>query len=233
VAGQGKDLSNEEQHELLRAWLAGDVEAFERIFEFLLPYLDRYCMGRVAVREVANDLVQETFLHIVRYRQTYTFQGSLLGWARRIAENVVNDYFRHLYDGEKHVQIEPFPEGYDPPADDLILPPNPDEDEEAEPLSPEQAKLRRCEDQILARLRPDQARLLRIRFRGGAPIEMREVARELLGRDDDAAVQALRMRQTRAVAAFRREVLRLCGSHELFLAAATDPSTPECCAREG
>lgn len=232
MAGQYRELSLDEQHELVRAWLAGDAEAFERIFEFLLPYLDRYCMRRVANRPDADDLIQETLFRVVRYLRTYTFEGSLLGWVHRIAENVVNDYFRHQYLGEERVEIERFPGGYDPPADDLVLPPDRGEEED-EALSPEQAKLQRCVGEILARLRPDQARLLRARFRGGAPIEMRVVARELLGRDDDAAVQALRMRQTRAVAAFRREVLRRCGSHESFLAAATDLSTPDCCAREG
>ncbi|MEK7806413.1 MAG: sigma-70 family RNA polymerase sigma factor, partial [Chloroflexota bacterium] len=46
-------------------------------------------------RQVAEDLMQETFVRVVRHLQAYRPTGSVAGWIYRIAENLALNRFRH------------------------------------------------------------------------------------------------------------------------------------------
>ena len=90
-----KDLS---EGELIRRYLEGDQAAFghlvrrhqERVFGFLL--------GMVRDRNVANDLFQDTWLHVIsalnRQRGSYVHTGRFVYWVIRIARNAALDHFR-------------------------------------------------------------------------------------------------------------------------------------------
>lgn len=83
---------------------------FERYHGALFDFLSRTTGDRTA----AEDLVQEVFVRILKYRRTYRTEDSCFEtWAFRIARNARADYFRKRPDPE-------------PPPDDVLNVPAPD-----------------------------------------------------------------------------------------------------------
>ena len=78
---------------LMRAVREGDLGKlgvlFDRYHGALFDFLNRMT-GR---RDVAEDLVQEVFLRILKYRATYRDEARFETWAFRIARNARADYF--------------------------------------------------------------------------------------------------------------------------------------------
>ena len=80
--------------ELMVAVRGGEVsllaELFDRhhvrLFNFLLRLTDR--------RDASEDLVQEVFLRMLKYRATYRAEASFTVWMYRIARNIVSDQWR-------------------------------------------------------------------------------------------------------------------------------------------
>jgi RNA polymerase sigma factor (sigma-70 family) len=79
---------------LMRAVRDGDVsqlgQLFERYHGRLFEFLSRMTGNRVA----AEDLVQDVFVRILKYRGTYRDEGRFDTWLFRIARNARADYFR-------------------------------------------------------------------------------------------------------------------------------------------
>lgn len=70
------------------------VEYFDRIFVLLLFFSKS--------REVAQDLSQETFARIWESRASLNPENSLKSYTRRIAKNLLLDYFRKIAVRNKH-----------------------------------------------------------------------------------------------------------------------------------
>lgn len=87
--------------------LLGDL--FERHHRQVFQFLSR-TTGNPAV---AEDLVQEVFVRILKYRHTFDAQGRFETWLFRIARNARADHFRRL-----RPEAELDAEGFDPPSDD-------------------------------------------------------------------------------------------------------------------
>jgi RNA polymerase sigma-70 factor (ECF subfamily) len=89
---------------LMRAVREGDLTQlgtlFDRYHVALFDFLNRMT-GR---RDVAEDLVQEVFLRILKYRATYREDARFETWVFRIARNARADYFM------KRETIEPLSE---------------------------------------------------------------------------------------------------------------------------
>ena len=72
----------------MTAYQAGDLDAFETIYRFLLPRLRRYLSSLTLDRTLADDLVQEAFLQLHRSRHTYVPPRLVSPWAFGIARHV-------------------------------------------------------------------------------------------------------------------------------------------------
>jgi RNA polymerase sigma factor (sigma-70 family) len=75
----------------------GDVDQLEVLFErYREPLYDFF--GRLTGnRTLSEDLLQEVFVRILRYRSTYRETNRFVTWMYQIARNVRIDYFkRHL-----------------------------------------------------------------------------------------------------------------------------------------
>jgi RNA polymerase sigma factor (sigma-70 family) len=82
------------QHRLLQAFRNGEDWAFAKIFSrFHRPIL-RYVEQKVRDEEVAQELVQETFLKIYRHREAYRPEYAFSTWLWTIARNTVLDWNR-------------------------------------------------------------------------------------------------------------------------------------------
>lgn len=63
---------------------------FERYNKSLFSYFYRYC-GR---QDVSEDLVQNVFYRILKYRKDYNGSGKFTTWMYKIAHNLAIDYYR-------------------------------------------------------------------------------------------------------------------------------------------
>ena len=73
----------------------GDAQAAEDIFGYFSPLFFGHFAKRVLNREVAEDLVQDVFLRIVKNIQNFDERsGDLPAWVWRIAKNRLIDYYR-------------------------------------------------------------------------------------------------------------------------------------------
>src|SRR5918999_1882703 len=79
----------------MRAVRDGDIGQlgvlFERYHGPVFDFLSRMTGDRLA----AEDMVQDVFMRILKYRGTFRDEGSFETWLYRIARNARADYFRH------------------------------------------------------------------------------------------------------------------------------------------
>src|SRR5260221_489686 len=81
---------------LMAAYVAGDDAAFEILFKRHAPILTGMMRRHVRSEEVANDLLQQTFLHLHRARNDFRPGSSLRPWLFTIAMNCIREHFRRL-----------------------------------------------------------------------------------------------------------------------------------------
>jgi RNA polymerase sigma-70 factor (ECF subfamily) len=81
---------------LLQRACRHDPEALSRLVELFSPRVYGLLLRLTGVRDVADDLLQETFLRVVRMIGQYQHVGKFESWLFRIAANVTRDRARRL-----------------------------------------------------------------------------------------------------------------------------------------
>ena len=74
--------------DLMAAYQAGKIEAFDSLYKLLRPVLHQYLLYKTMNQSLAEDLLQESFLQLHRSRRTYLPGKPVLPWAIAIARNV-------------------------------------------------------------------------------------------------------------------------------------------------
>jgi RNA polymerase sigma-70 factor (ECF subfamily) len=82
--------------ELLVRCQAGDKAAWDALVDAYWQRLFGYALRATSNPELAQDLVQETFLRIVQRLGSYDDQGKFEAWLFRILVNLVRDHGRSL-----------------------------------------------------------------------------------------------------------------------------------------
>src|SRR5215475_3493910 len=72
----------------------GDVGRLELLFDRHHPALVRYFLHLTGNRPVSEDLAQEAFFRVLKYRHTYDPGASFRAWLYQIGRNVYADYLR-------------------------------------------------------------------------------------------------------------------------------------------
>lgn len=80
--------------ETMRAYIAGDEQAFSTLFRSYAPVLTGYFLRRGQRAHDVPDLVQQTFLQLHRARHEYRAGEPLRPWLFTIARNVSCDLLR-------------------------------------------------------------------------------------------------------------------------------------------
>jgi RNA polymerase sigma-70 factor (ECF subfamily) len=109
----GKGVSEEE---LMEAYVAGDPEAFQRLFRSLAPSVHAFFARSVGSGAIAEDLLQTTFLKLHHARRRWRGER-LRPWVFTIAAHVRTDWLRRNGRGEEEVDEEALAgagEGCDP-----------------------------------------------------------------------------------------------------------------------
>ena len=90
----------------MERYAAGDDEAFECVYDVLAPFLLRYLRRRVNREDLAQDLLQDTLLHLHRGRGTFITGAAVLPWSYAIARRLLCDARRHERRSVPVVEIE-------------------------------------------------------------------------------------------------------------------------------
>lgn len=104
--------------ELMAAVCRGELDALGVLFERHRARVHALCYRLTGDAAVADDLVQETFLRILKYRKGFAGRAAFTTWLYRLARNVCVDHLR----GEARIrrrtdrarQEQPWQRGEDP-----------------------------------------------------------------------------------------------------------------------
>lgn len=178
---------NATDQEVMNEVRDGAVARLGILFERHHRRLFNFCLRLTGDRQLAEDLVQEVFARILKYRHTYRPDSDFLVWTYQMTRNVCADHFRKL---SRSAEVEG-----EPPLEVASADPRPlDELASAEAVD----LLRRA----LARLPLDKRELLVLsRFQN---LKYEQIA-ELLG----CTVGAVKVRVHRAVKELRGVYLQL------------------------
>jgi RNA polymerase sigma-70 factor (ECF subfamily) len=80
--------------DLMLAVRRGDVSRLEPLFDRYYRLLFEYLARTTSNRATAEDLVQDVFVRVLKYRHTFRDDSCFETWVFRIARNARVDYFR-------------------------------------------------------------------------------------------------------------------------------------------
>ena len=87
-------MNSSTDHQLMLAVRDGEVDKLGRLFEQYHIMLYNFFLQQTSSRETSEDLVQEVFLRILKYRHTYRGEGKFTTWMFSIAYNTKIDHYR-------------------------------------------------------------------------------------------------------------------------------------------
>ena len=81
---------------LIRQYVDGNEASFEILLKRYKSRVFSYIMFTVRDNALANDILQETFMKVIRTlkRGKYNDEGKFLPWVNRIAHNLIIDHYR-------------------------------------------------------------------------------------------------------------------------------------------
>lgn len=80
--------------QLMEALAAGDHRAFDMLYERYRAAVFSFLARLAGDAQTGEDLLQETFLRVYRFRARYRGSGQFRAWLFTIARNVVVEHFR-------------------------------------------------------------------------------------------------------------------------------------------
>lgn len=87
-------MSPENDREIMFKVRDGDVQQLSVLFDRHHRMLYNFFLRLTSNQHISEDLVQEVFLRILKYRHTYKGDSKFTVWMFRIARNARIDYFR-------------------------------------------------------------------------------------------------------------------------------------------
>lgn len=90
-----EEIDRDEDRVNFDLWAKGRTEGFSKLYEKYKRRVFGFLMKMTGDREVAEDLMQETFLAALRNREQFDRERSFLSWVFGIAHKRTIDYFRH------------------------------------------------------------------------------------------------------------------------------------------
>lgn len=86
----------ENDHEAFDLWLKGDQRGFSKLYEKYKNRVFGFLLRMTNDREIAEDLLQETFFAALRNASQFDRSRNFLSWLFGIAHKRTIDYFRHV-----------------------------------------------------------------------------------------------------------------------------------------
>lgn len=92
--------------ELMRAYIEGDSESFQALYERHKGRVLGFLGTRLGSREEAEEVFQEVFLKLHAHRTRYREDVPFVAWLFTIARNAAIDHIRKKGTQEKHVRLD-------------------------------------------------------------------------------------------------------------------------------
>ena len=115
-------------HDIMLNVRNGDVGQLGLLFEKYHRHLYNYFMLQVKNRQASEDLVQDVFYRILKYRHTYKTKGNFKTWMFTVARNARIDHFREqtvqpdtLEESNDIVSSDPWPDELCERENDIAL----------------------------------------------------------------------------------------------------------------
>jgi RNA polymerase sigma factor (sigma-70 family) len=108
-----------QDHKIMLSVRDGDVQRLGQLFDKYSKRLYNYFQFQIKDRLKSEDLVQEVFYNILRYRHTYKNGANFKVWMYTIARNEKINYFRNNRFLTTDIDPEQSDEGNSNPEDDL------------------------------------------------------------------------------------------------------------------
>ena len=97
----------EQEQILLQGLKSSDKTAFHQLFSDFHDTLFRFVAYRVQDGDLAEDITQETFLRVLRNRESIQPEKSFFSLIARISTNLCYDHFRHMEVRHRHEDFLP------------------------------------------------------------------------------------------------------------------------------
>lgn len=81
---------------LFERWIKGDSQGFAELYDKYKNRVFGFLVRMTGEREIAEDLMQETFLAALRNAEQFDANRNFLSWLFGIAHKRTIDYFRHV-----------------------------------------------------------------------------------------------------------------------------------------
>src|SRR5207237_1350537 len=94
----------ESDEDIMLAVRNGDVPRLGLLFERHHRRLFDFFAKMTGSRALAEDLVQDVFLRILKYRRTFRSESQFKTWMFQVARNVRSDYYKKY--GSEHAAVE-------------------------------------------------------------------------------------------------------------------------------
>lgn len=107
-----------DEETLIKACVSGNEKAQFQLFEQFAPKMMAVCLRYAENREMAEDVLQDSFVKVFKNLKKFTNEGSLEGWIRRIMVNTSLDALRKNKKRKFDSQIESV--SYLAPQNDFI-----------------------------------------------------------------------------------------------------------------
>jgi RNA polymerase sigma-70 factor, ECF subfamily len=102
-------------------WMKGDPRGFTGLYNRYKNRVFGFLLRMTGNREIAEDLVQDTFLAAMRNANQFDRNRSFLSWIFGIAHKRTIDYFRHIKVENEHQEDAEGALGRGPDAPDITL----------------------------------------------------------------------------------------------------------------
>lgn len=87
-------VAGSEDQALMLAWIAGDAQAFEALYQRHRGPLFRFLVGQLRDRPLAEELYQDVWQRVIAARTGWRPEAAFSTWLYRIAHNRLNDHWR-------------------------------------------------------------------------------------------------------------------------------------------
>jgi RNA polymerase sigma-70 factor, ECF subfamily len=91
-----------ENQRLFDLWIKGDARGFSGLYDRYKNRVFGFLLRMTGNREIAEDLLQDTFLAAMRNANQFDRERSFLSWLFGIAHKRTIDYFRHVKVENEH-----------------------------------------------------------------------------------------------------------------------------------
>jgi RNA polymerase sigma-70 factor, ECF subfamily len=92
-----------DDYTLFENWMKGDTAGFSALYERYKNRVFGFLVRMTGDREIAEDLLQDTFLAAMRNAQQFDRERNFLSWIFGIAHKRTIDYFRHVKVENEHL----------------------------------------------------------------------------------------------------------------------------------